>query len=602
MAESMKGLKRTHRCTELTPADVGKEVVVMGWVQRRRDLGKLIFITLRDRTGIIQVVFNSETDPELHEKASQVRSEYVLAVRGVLARRSEEAINRNMKTGEIEIIARELRILNKAETPPFHIEENSDANEVLRLKYRYLDLRRPNLQRNLMLRHRITKIARDYYDENGFLEIETPFLTKSTPEGARDYLVPSRVHPGKFYALPQSPQIFKQLLMVAGFDRYMQIVKCFRDEDLRADRQPEFTQIDLEMSFVDMDDVMAVNEGFISRLFKETLGIEIKTPLRRLTYAEAMERFGSDKPDTRFGLELVNVSDVVAESQFRVFRDAVESGGSVRAINAKGAAPKFSRKEIDALGEVVKTYRAKGLAWMAVEAEGTRSPIAKFLTESEIEGIKERLGAVPGDLLLFVADSRNDIVFDALGHLRLELGERLGLIDHSRFDVLWVTDFPLLEYNEEEKRWEAMHHPFTAPMDEDIQYLDTDPGRVRSKAYDMVINGYEVGGGSIRIHSQELQTKMFRVIGLSDEQARDRFGFMLEAFRYGTPPHGGMAFGLDRLTMLLAGTNNIRDVIAFPKVQTAADLMANAPDYVDEKQLEELHIKTVVNESGEKNN
>jgi len=598
MAETMKGMKRTHRCTELTTADVGKEVVVMGWVQRRRDLGKLIFITLRDRSGIIQVVFNSETNPELHEKASQVRSEYVLAVRGILARRSEEAINRNMVTGEIEIIASELRILNKSEVPPFHIEENVDANEALRLKYRYLDLRRPHLQRNLYLRHRIAKIARDYYDENGFYEIETPFLTKSTPEGARDYLVPSRVHPGKFYALPQSPQIFKQLLMVSGFDRYMQIVKCFRDEDLRADRQPEFTQIDLEMSFVDMEDVMAVNEGFISRLFKETLGLSIPVPFKRLTYKEAMERYGSDKPDTRFGLELVNISDLVAESGFRVFRDAVENGGSVRAINAKGAGAKFSRKEIDALGEVVKTYKAKGLAWMVVEADNLKSPIAKFLTENEIVQIKERLGAEPGDLLLFVAD-KDEIVFDALGHLRLELGEKLGLIDHKRFDVLWVIEFPLLEYDEEEKRWVAKHHPFTSPMDEDIEYLDTDPGRVRSKAYDMVINGYEVGGGSIRIHSQELQAKMFRVIGLTDEQARERFGFMLEAFKYGTPPHGGMAFGLDRLTMLLAGTDNIRDVIAFPKVQTAACLMSNAPDVVDEKQLEELHIKTTVNDKSD---
>lgn len=591
-------MKRTHRCTELKLSDVGREVVVMGWVQRRRDLGKLIFVTLRDRSGIIQVVFNSETNPELHAKAAQVRSEYVLAVKGILARRSEEAINRNMETGELEIVASELRILNKAETPPFHIEENSDANEALRLKYRYLDLRRPDLQRNLILRHRIAKIARDYYDENGFLEIETPFLTKSTPEGARDYLVPSRIHPGKFYALPQSPQIFKQLLMVSGFDRYMQIVKCFRDEDLRADRQPEFTQIDVEMSFVDMEDVMAVNEGFVRRLFKETLGIDLPAPFKRLTYAEAMDRFGSDKPDTRFGLEIVNVSDIVRDCGFKVFKDTIASGGSVRAINAKGAGAKLSRKEIDALGDIVKTYRAKGLAWMVVEANGVKSSFAKFLTETEIQGIKERLGAEPGDLLLFVAD-KHEIVCDALGHLRLELGEKLGLIDHKRFDVLWVTDFPLLEYNEEEQRWEAKHHPFTAPMDEDIAYLDTDPGRVRSKAYDLVINGYEAGGGSIRIHSQELQARMFRVIGLSDEQARERFGFMLEAFKYGTPPHGGMAFGLDRLTMLLAGTDNIRDVIAFPKVQTAACLMSNAPDVVDDKQLEELHIKTVKVESEE---
>ncbi|NLW03238.1 MAG: aspartate--tRNA ligase [Clostridiaceae bacterium] len=598
MAESMKGLKRTHRCTELKVSDVGREVVVMGWVQRRRDLGKLIFVTLRDRSGIIQVVFNSETDPELHAKASQVRSEYVLAIKGVLARRSEEAINPNMETGEIEIIASEFRILNKSEIPPFHIEEITEANEVLRLKHRYLDLRRPHLQRNLMLRHRIAKIARDYYDENGFLEIETPVLTKSTPEGARDYLVPSRIHPGKFYALPQSPQIFKQLLMVAGFDRYIQIVKCFRDEDLRSDRQPEFTQIDLEMSFVDIEDVLAVNEGFVSRLFRETLGIDIPTPFKRLTYSEAMERFGSDKPDTRFGLELVDISDIVSESGFRVFKDAVESGGSVRAINAEGAGSKFSRKEIDALGEVAKTYKAKGLAWMAVEQDGLRSPIAKFMAEDEIQSIKDRLGAKPGDLLLFVAD-KDQVAFDALGHLRLELGERLGLIDHSRFDVLWITEFPLLEYDQEEKRWAARHHMFTAPMDEDIEYLEKDPGRVRSKAYDMVINGYEVGGGSIRILSQELQARMFRVIGLTDEQARDRFGFMLEAFRYGTPPHGGMAFGLDRLTMLLAGTDNIRDVIAFPKVQTAACLMSSAPDTVEEKQLEELHIKTVSKESEE---
>jgi len=598
MSESMKGLKRTHRCTELTVSDVGKEVVVMGWVQRRRDMGKLIFVTLRDRSGIIQVVFNSETDPELHAKALHVRSEYVLAVRGILAKRSEKDINPNMATGELEIIASELRILNKAEIPPFHIEETVEANEVLRLKYRYLDLRRPNLQRNLMLRHRITKIARDYYDANGFLEIETPVLTKSTPEGARDYLVPSRIHPGKFYALPQSPQIFKQLLMVAGFDRYMQIVKCFRDEDLRADRQPEFTQIDLEMSFVDIEDVLAVNEGFISRLFKEIKGIEIPTPFKRLTYAEAMERFGSDKPDTRFGLELVNISDIAAESGFMVFRDAVKNGGSVRGINAKGAGAKFSRKETDALGEVAKTYRAKGLAWIAVDEEGLRSSFAKFLSEAEIQAIKERMDAKPGDLLLFVAD-KDQVVFDALGHLRLELGEKLGLIDHNRFDVLWITEFPLLEYDEEEQRWVARHHMFTSPMDEDIEYLETDPGRVRSKAYDMVINGYEVGGGSIRIHSQELQARMFKVIGLTEEQARDRFGFLLEAFKYGTPPHGGMAFGLDRLTMLLAGTDNIRDVIAFPKVQTAACLMSNAPDTVEEKQLEELHIKTVIDESEE---
>ena len=589
--ENLQGMKRTHRCTELSPADIGREVVVMGWVQKRRDLGKLIFIALRDRSGIIQVVFNSEIDPALHEKASQARSEYVLAVRGKLTMRSSDAVNKNMETGAIEIIASELRILNKSETPPFFIEEGSDANEVLRLKHRYLDLRRPDLQRRLMLRHRIAKMARDYYDENGFYEIETPVLTKSTPEGARDYLVPSRIHPGRFYALPQSPQIFKQLLMVAGFDRYMQIAKCFRDEDLRADRQPEFTQIDLEMSFVDVDDVIRVNEGFIGRLFKELLGQELPAQFKRITFAEAMERYGSDKPDTRFDLELKDISDLVGESGFKVFKDAVENGGCVRALNAKGAGAKFSRKEIDALGDLAKTYKAKGLAWIVVEEAGLKSPISKFLTETEIKNILERLNAEPGDLLLIVAD-KNEIVFDALGHLRLELGEKLGLIDHSRYDILWVTEFPLLEYDYEEKRWAAKHHMFTAPMDEDIEFIDTDPGKVRSKAYDIVLNGYEIGGGSIRIHSQDLQAKMFGVIGLSEEQARDRFGFMLEAFRYGTPPHGGLAFGLDRLVMLLSGTDNIRDVIAFPKVQTASCLMSNAPDSVEEKQLRELHIRT----------
>jgi len=584
-------MKRTHRCGELTVADAGKEVVLMGWVQRRRDLGALIFVTLRDRSGIMQVVFNSETNPELHEKALQVKSEYVLAVRGTLALRSPEAVNPNMPTGELEVIAAELRILSRSETPPFHIEEDVKASEVLRLKYRYLDLRRPNLQRNLMLRHRVAKIARDYYDENGFYEIETPVLGRSTPEGARDYLVPSRVHPGKFYALPQSPQLFKQLLMVAGYDRYMQITKCFRDEDLRADRQPEFTQIDLEMSFVDVDDVIKVNEGFINRLFRELLDIDIPMPFKRLSYHEAMTRYGSDKPDTRFGMELIDLSDIVANSGFKVFSETIANGGSVRALNAKGGGS-FSRKEIDALAEVVKTYKAKGLAWIVVEEGGLKSPIAKFLSEEEINRILERTKAEKGDLLLLVAD-KDEIVYDSLGHLRLHLGEKLNLIDKNRYDVLWVTDFPLLEWDEEENRWVAKHHPFTSPMDEDIEYLDTDPARVRAKAYDIVINGYEVGGGSIRIHNQDLQRKMFNVIGFTDEQAKERFGFLLEAFKYGTPPHGGLAFGLDRLVMLLAKTDNIRDVIAFPKVQTAADLMTNAPDYVDDKQLEELYIKTV---------
>lgn len=589
--ENIRGMKRTHRCAELTAADAGKEVVLMGWAQRRRDLGALVFVTLRDRSGIMQVVFNSETNPELHEKALQVRSEFVLAVRGTLALRSPEAINRNMPTGDLEVIATELRILSKSETPPFHIEEDSDANEVLRLKYRYLDLRRPDLQRNLMLRHRVAKIARDYFDENGFYEIETPVLGRSTPEGARDYLVPSRVHPGKFYALPQSPQLFKQLLMVAGYDRYMQITKCFRDEDLRADRQPEFTQIDLEMSFVDVEDVIKVNEGFINMVFKELLGIDIPMPFKRITFYEAMTRYGSDKPDTRFDMELIDISDLAKGSGFKVFSDAIANGGSVRALNAKGGGS-FSRKEIDALGEVVKTYKAKGLAWIVVEEGGLRSPIAKFLSEEETAKILERTKAEKGDLLLFVAD-KDEIVCDSLGHLRLTLGEKLNLIDKDRYDVLWITDFPLLERDEEENRWVAKHHPFTSPMDEDIEYLDTDPAKVRAKAYDIVINGYEVGGGSIRIHNQELQKKMFNLIGFTDEQAKERFGFLLEAFKYGTPPHGGLAFGLDRLVMLLARTENIRDVIAFPKVQTASDLMTNAPDIVDDKQLEELSIKTV---------
>lgn len=589
--ETIQGMKRTHRCAELTVADAGKEVILMGWTQRRRDLGALVFVTLRDRSGIMQVVFNSETNPELHEKALQVRSEFVLAVKGTLALRSPDAINKNMPTGELEVIATELRILSKSETPPFHIEEDSDANEVLKLKYRYLDLRRPDLQKKLMLRHRVAKIARDYYDENEFYEIETPMLGRSTPEGARDYLVPSRVHPGKFYALPQSPQLFKQLLMVAGYDRYMQITKCFRDEDLRADRQPEFTQIDLEMSFVDVEDVIKVNEGFIQRLFKQLLDIDIPVPFKRLTFYEAMSRYGSDKPDTRFDMELIDLSDIAETSGFKVFSDAISNGGRVRALNAKGGGT-FSRKEIDALGEVVKTYKAKGLAWIVVEEGSLRSPISKFLSEEETAKILERTKAEKGDLLLFVAD-KDEIVCDSLGHLRLTLGEKLNLIDNERYDVLWVTEFPLLERDEEENRWVAKHHPFTSPMDEDIEYLESDPSRVRAKAYDIVMNGYEIGGGSIRIHNQELQKKMFNLIGFTDEQAKERFGFLLEAFKYGTPPHGGLAFGLDRLVMLLAKTDNIKDVIAFPKVQTASDLMTNAPDIVDDKQLEELFIKTV---------
>jgi len=589
MGETIYGMKRTHMCTELSAADVGKKVTVMGWVQKRRNLGSLLFIDLRDRTGIVQLVFNDQTEKELFEKAETVRSEYVIAVSGEVARRAPEAINPSMKTGEIEILASELRILSKAETPPFHIEENSDVNEAMRLKYRYLDLRRPDMQANLMLRHKVAKVARDYFDQNGFLEIETPVLIKSTPEGARDYLVPSRVHPGKFYALPQSPQLFKQLLMVAGYDRYIQIAKCFRDEDLRADRQPEFTQIDLEMSFVDMDDVITVNEGFIKRVFKEVLGVEVDTPFLRMPYQEAMDRFGSDKPDMRFGMELVDVSGLVKGCGFGVFSNAVANGGSVRAINAKGCG-KFSRKEIDSLTEFVKTYGAKGLVWLAVEESGIRSSIAKFFSEEEMDALLKKTCAEPGDLILFVAD-KNQVVYDSLGALRVEIAKRLGILNDMEYRFLWVTEFPLFEFDEEENRWVAKHHPFTSPMDEDIEFLESDPGRVRSKAYDIVLNGTEIGGGSIRIHMQDLQQRMFRLLGLSREEAQAKFGYLLEAFKYGVPPHGGMAYGLDRLVMLMAGRNSIRDVIAFPKVQNASDLMIEAPDAVDPKQLEELHLK-----------
>ncbi len=596
MGETIYGLKRTHRCTELSAENIGEVVTVMGWAHKRRNLGGLIFVDLRDRTGLLQVVFDSNKDSEIFEKAETIRNEFVLAVVGTVQRRSPEALNPRMKTGEIEVIASELRILSKAETPPIHIEEDSDVNELTRLKYRYLDLRRPDMQANLMLRHRVAKIARDYYDNNGFLEIETPMLIKSSPEGARDYLVPSRVHPGKFYALPQSPQLFKQLLMVSGYDRYIQIVKCFRDEDLRADRQPEFTQIDLEMSFVNVDDVITLNEGFIKKVFKEALDVDLETPFLRLPYREAMERFGSDKPDMRFGLELVNVSDLVADCGFKVFTDAVNNGGSVRAVNAKGCAS-FSRKEIDSLVELVKTYRAKGMAWISVgENNELKSSFTKFLTEDQINALLERTEAKPGDLICFVAD-KNKVVFDSLGALRLEIAKRLNLLDNKVFKFLWVTEFPLFEYSEEDNRWVAMHHPFTSPMDEDLPLLDTDIGSVRAKAYDIVLNGTELGGGSIRIHMQDLQSKMFKLLGLSEEEAMAKFGYLLEAFKYGVPPHGGMAYGLDRMIMLMAGRSSIRDVIAFPKVQNAADLMTNAPDNVDNKQLEELHISIETKEA-----
>ncbi|PYG87424.1 aspartyl-tRNA synthetase [Ruminiclostridium sufflavum DSM 19573] len=589
MGESIYGLKRSHKCTELGNGNIGETVTVMGWVQKQRNLGSLVFVDLRDISGILQIVF-TDKDGEMFEKAKAIRSEFVLAVVGTVAARAPEAVNKKMATGGIEITAKELRILSTAETPPIYIEEKLDANEMTRLKYRYLDLRRPDMQRNFILRHRVAKVARDYYDENGFLEVETPILIKSTPEGARDYLVPSRVHQGKFFALPQSPQLYKQLLMVSGFDRYFQIAKCFRDEDLRADRQPEFTQIDIEMSFVNADDVITCNEGFIKRVFKEALNVELETPFIRMPYAEAMERFGSDKPDIRFGMELVNMSDLVADCGFKVFTDAVASGGSVRAINAKGCS-KFSRKEIDALAEVVKTYKAKGMAWISVGADNEiKSSFAKFMTEDEMKALLERAGAEAGDLVCFVAD-RSNVVFNALGQLRLEVARRLNILNPDEFKFLWVTEFPFFEYSEEEQRYMAMHHPFTCPMDEDLELLDTDPGKVRAKAYDIVLNGVELGGGSIRIHMQELQAKMLKLLGFTEEDANRKFGFLLNAFRYGTPPHGGMAFGLDRMLMLMAKTDSIRDVIAFPKVQNSSSPMDNAPDIVDEIQLEELHIK-----------
>ena len=590
MGELLSGWKRTCCCTELGKADAGREVTLMGWVNVRRDLGALIFVQLRDRTGLMQVVFDQNALSERDfSRASTIRSEYVLAVRGTLSLRTGNMVNPNMETGEVEVLVKSFKILSDAETPPIDTSDNCNASELLRLKYRYLDLRRPCMQKNLIMRSRIANIARAYFNENGFIDIETPILTKSTPEGARDYLVPSRVHPGSFYALPQSPQLFKQLLMLSGFDRYIQIARCFRDEDLRADRQPDFTQIDLEMSFVEEDDVMAMNEGFLKRLFWETLGYEVQLPLPRIRWIDAMNRFGSDKPDTRFAMELKDLSEAVKGSGFSVFASALESGGSVRGIVAKGASKDFSRKEIDALGEFVKTYRAKGLAWMNWKEEGLQSPIAKFLTEREIEAIRAAADFGPGDVLFIVAD-KNAVVWQALGALRLKLAEKLNLIPADRYDLLWVTEFPQLEWSEEEERFVAMHHPFTSPMDEDVDKLDTDPGAVRAKAYDIVLNGNEIGGGSIRIHSSELQSKMFEVIGLTPEQAEARFKFLLDALKYGTPPHGGMAYGLDRLAMLICGTASIRDVIAFPKVQNASCPLTNAPDPVERKQLDELHI------------
>ncbi|MDK2815255.1 MAG: aspartyl-tRNA synthetase [Thermoanaerobacter sp.] len=589
MGEQLKGLKRTHMCGELTVEDVDKSVVVMGWVQRRRDHGGLVFIDLRDRTGIVQVVFNNEVSSEAFEKVQGVRSEYVLAIEGKVVKRAPENVNPKIATGEIEIYANTLKILSKSETPPFPIEDRSNVSEAIRLKYRYLDLRRPSMQKNLMTRFKITKVVRDFLNKNGFIEIETPLLIKSTPEGARDYLVPSRIYPGKFYALPQSPQIFKQLLMISGFDKYYQIAKCLRDEDLRADRQPEFTQIDIEMSFVEVDDVLEINEKMIAQIFKETLGIDVTIPFKRLSYQEAMERFGTDKPDLRFGMELKDLSDIVSRSEFNVFKTALKNSGSVRGINVKSAAS-MPRRQLDELVELAKTYGAKGLLWMQVFENEVKSPATKFLSEEEIEKILERLEAETGDLLLIVAD-KDEIVFDTLGHLRLELGKRLNLIDENKYEFVWIVDFPLLEYDSEEKRYVAKHHPFTAPKDEDIDLLEKEPLKVRAKAYDIVLNGVEIGGGSIRIHDTELQKRMFKVLGFSEEKAWERFGFLMEAFKYGAPPHGGIAYGLDRLAMIITGSDTIRDVIAFPKTQNAVCLMTDAPSEVSEEQLKELHIK-----------
>ena len=602
MAETMKGLKRTHRCTEVTTANVGQTVTVMGWVQKSRNKGGIIFVDLRDRSGLLQIIFVQGDDPqrfvgaEEFAKAESLRSEYVIAVVGKVENR-EGNINENMATGAIEVRATQLRILSESETPPFQIEADSKTKEELRLKYRYLDLRRPDLQAKIMMRSRVVAKIREFMTNEGFLEIETPILNKSTPEGARDYLVPSRVHPGTFYALPQSPQLFKQLLMCSGFDRYFQIAKCFRDEDLRADRQPEFTQVDMELSFVDVDDVIEVNERLLKAVFKETIGIDVPNPIPRMTWQEAMDRFGSDKPDTRFGMELVNVSDVVAGCGFSVFTSALENGGSVRGINAEGQG-EMPRKKIDALVEFAKGFGAKGLAYIAIQPDGTlKSSFAKFMTEEQMAALVKAMNGKNGDLLLFAAD-RNKVVWDVLGNLRLEIARNLGILDKNQYNFLWVTEFPLLEWSDEENRYVAMHHPFTMPMEEDIPLLDTDPGKVRAKAYDIVLNGTELGGGSVRIHQDDIQEKMFEIIGLSKETAQERFGFLLTAFKYGVPPHAGLAFGLDRMVMLMTQADSIREVIAFPKVKDASCLMTNAPDYVDDIQLKELGI-AVVEESKE---
>ena len=598
MAESMKGLHRTHRCTEVSNQNIGETVTVMGWVQKRRNLGSLIFIDLRDRSGLLQVVFDEpQVGSEGFEKAGNLRSEFVVAVTGVVQKRSA-AVNESLKTGDIEVIANDIRILSEAETPPFPIEENCQTKEELRLKYRYLDLRRPDLQRNIMMKSKVSMLLRNFMEKEGFLEIETPILMKSTPEGARDYLVPSRVHPGSFYALPQSPQLYKQLLMCSGYDRYFQIARCFRDEDLRADRQPEFTQADMELSFVDVDDVIDVNERLLAYVFKEAIGVDVPLPIPRMTWQEAMDRFGSDKPDTRFGMELVDVSETVAGCGFGVFTGALENGGSVRGINAKGQGA-MPRKKIDKLVSFAKDYGAKGLAYLAVNEDGTyKSSFAKFMTEEELAALVEKMGGEPGDLLLFAAD-KNKVVWDVLGALRLELARQLELLDKNRYNFLWVTEFPLLEWSDEENRFMAMHHPFTMPMEEDWDKIDSDPGAVRAKAYDIVLNGTELGGGSVRIHQDDIQEKMLEVLGFTKEQAHEQFGFLLDAFKYGVPPHAGLAYGLDRMVMLMMQCDSIRDVIAFPKVKDASCLMSLAPSPVDEKQLEELGIEVSEQEETE---
>ncbi len=595
MAESMRGLKRTCRCAELGKGNIGQTVTVMGWVQKSRNKGGIVFVDLRDRSGIIQLIFEeSSVGSEGFGKAAKLRSEFVAAVTGEVAARSG-AVNENLATGEIEIVARDIRILSESETPPFPIEENSRTKDDLRLKYRYLDLRRPDLQRNLMLRSEVTSQVRQFLAGEGFLEIETPALNKSTPEGARDYLVPSRVHPGSFYALPQSPQLFKQLLMCSGYDRYFQVARCFRDEDLRADRQPEFTQIDMELSFVDEEDVMDVNERLLQRIFR-LIGVEIELPLPRLTWQEAMDRFGSDKPDTRFGMELRDVTEIVRNCGFGVFTGAIENGGSVRGIRAEGQGP-MPRKKIDKLVDFAKDFGAKGLAYLSINEDGTyKSSFAKFMAEEELDALVREMEGKPGDLLLFAAD-KNKVVWDVLGSLRLELAQQMELLDKNRYQFLWVTEFPLLEYNDELGRYQAMHHPFTMPVEEDLPYLESDPGRVRARAYDIVLNGTELGGGSVRIHQNDIQEKMFEALGFTKESAYSQFGFLLNAFKYGVPPHAGLAYGLDRLIMLMAKEDSIRDVIAFPKVKDASCLMTEAPGSVDPSQLEELGIGIL--ESGE---